>query len=48
MCLVIYKHGNHHKTPMPVRGAAVLVRRLRNFSSLNLSPSVSEKIEWLL
>ena len=29
---------------MPVRGAAVLVRRFRNFSSLYLSPSVSEKL----
>ena len=29
---------------MPVRGAAVLVRKLRNFSYLNVSPIVSEKL----
>ena len=44
MCRVICKHPGHHKAPMPVRAVAVLVRRLRNFASINLSPSVSEKL----
>ena len=40
MCLVIYKHGDHPKTPMPVRATAVLVRRSRNSNPLEPYPSV--------
>ena len=43
MCLVIYKHGDHHKTPMPVRATAVLVRRSRNSNPLDLHPSIHEQ-----
>ena len=43
MCLVIFKHGDHHKTPMPGRATAVLMRRSRNSNPLDLYPSVSEQ-----
>ena len=43
MCLVIYKHGDHHETPIPQRATAVLVRRSRNSNPVDLYPSVCEQ-----
>ena len=43
MCLVIYKYGDHRKTPMPVKATVVLVRWSRNSNPLDLYPSVPEQ-----
>ena len=43
MYLVIYKHGDHRKTPMPVRATAVLVRRSQNSNPIDIYLSISEQ-----
>ena len=43
MCFAIFKHGDHHETPIPLRATAVLVRRSRNSNPVDLYPSVCEQ-----